>query len=141
MIRGFFRNDTGYMNAHLISEEVGIDATIEFLVDTGASRTTLLDKDAIYLGMDYNKLSKAEQDMSGIGGSVEAYVIEDSILLFGENSIKIPVFVLRHPLERMDKEERIKILRFPSILGRDVINRFRLVFDKEMDEISLEARK
>ncbi len=75
--------------------------------------------------------------MSGIGGSVETYVIEDSILLFGENSIKIPVFVLRHPLETMNKGERIKIkiLRFPSILGRDVINKFRLIFDKELSAI------
>ena len=46
----------------------------------------------------------------------------NSILLFGEHSIKTPVFVLKHPLEEMDKEERIKILRFPSILGRDICN-------------------
>ncbi len=79
--------------------------------------------------------------MSGIGGSVETYVIDDSVILFGEDSIKIPVFVLKHPLEEMNREERIKILRFPSILGRDVINKFRLIFDKGMDEISLKARK
>ena len=141
MIRGFFRNDIGFINAHLISEEMRIDEMIEFLVDTGASRTTLLDKDAIYLGINYGRLRKSEQDMSGIGGSVETYVIDDSVILFGENSIKIPVFVLKHPLEEMNREERIKILRFPSILGRDVINKFRLIFDKEMDEVSLKARQ
>jgi len=141
MIRGFFRNDIGFINAHLISEEMRIDEMIEFLVDTGASRTTLLDKDAIYLGINYGKLRKSEQDMSGIGGSVETYVIDDSVILFGGNSIKIPVFVLKHPLEEMNREERIKILRFPSILGRDVINKFRLIFDKGMDEISLKVRK
>ncbi len=48
MIRGLFRNDIGFINAHLISEEMRIDEMIEFLVDTGASRTTLLDKDAIF---------------------------------------------------------------------------------------------
>jgi len=141
MIRGFFKNSAGFINAQFISEKVGIDATIEFLVDTGASRTTLLDKDAIYLGINYGKLRKSEQDMSGIGGSVETYVINDSILLFGEHSIKTPVFVLKHPLEEMNREERIKIFRFPSILGRDVINKFRLIFDEGMDEILLKARK
>lgn len=141
MIRGFFRNDTGFINAHLISEEMRIDEMIEFLVDTGASRTTLLDKDAIYLGINYGKLRKSEQDMSGIGGSVETYVVNDSVILFGENSVKTPVFVLKHSLEEMSREERIKILRFPSILGRDIINKFRLIFDKELDEILLKARK
>ncbi|NQE52831.1 hypothetical protein C5S29_04490 [ANME-1 cluster archaeon GoMg3.2] len=37
----------------------------------------------------------------------------------------------------MDKEERIRILRFPSILGRDVISRFRLIFDRANSELLL----
>ena len=115
--------------------------TIEFLVDTGASRTTLLDKDVICLGIKYDKLRRYEQDLSGIGGSVETYVVDDSLLLFGEYAMKIPVFVARHPLETMDKKERIKILRFPSILGRDVINRFRLIFDKETEKILMDESK
>ena len=131
MINGFFRNGAGFVNAHIVSEEMDIDETIELLVDTGATRTTLHDKDVIYLGIDYGKLRKSEQDMSGIGGSVETYIINDSVLLFGEYSIKTPIFVLKHPLEEINKEERIKILRFPSILGRDVINRFRLMMQEE----------
>jgi len=126
MISGFFRNGAGFVNAHLISEKLCMGETIEFLVDTGASRTTLLDKDVICLGIKYDKLRRYEQDLSGIGGSVETYVIDDSLLLFGET---------------MDKEERIKILRFPSILGRDVINRFRLIFDKEREKILMDESK
>ena len=141
MISGFFRNGAGFVNAHLISEKLGMGETIEFLVDTGASRTTLLDKDVICLGIKYDKLRRYEQDLSGIGGSVETYVVDDSLLLFGECAMKIPVFVARHPLETMDKEERIKILRFPSILGRDVINRFRLIFDKETEKILMDESK
>jgi hypothetical protein len=135
MINGFFRNGAGFVNAHLISEGTNIDETIEFLVDTGASRTTLLDKDMICLGIEYDKLRRYEQDLSGIGGSVETYVIDDAILLFGVYVMEMPVFVIRHSLDAMDDQERIRILRFPSILGRDVINKFRLIFDKEKDEI------
>ncbi len=136
-ISGFFRNDVGFINGHLVSEEMGIDETVEFLVDTGASRTTLLDKDAIYLGIEYKKLRRV-QDMSGIGGSVETYVMDDTTLLFRESTpIKMPVFVIKHPLVTMDKEERIRILRFPSILGRDVISRFRLIFDRANSELLL----
>ena len=46
--------------------------------------------------------------------------------------------MLKHPLEEiMNEEERIKILRFPSILGRDVISRFRLIFDRVKGELLL----
>jgi len=138
LIRGFFRGDAGYINVHIISSSVGIDETVEFLIDTGASRTTLLDKDAIFLDLNYDDLKKHSQNVSGIGGSVETFIIEDSTLLLGPEEMHVPIFVLRHDLENLNKEERIKILRMPSLLGRDVINRFKLIFDLEQDEIIFE---
>lgn len=138
MIPGFFRGDAGYINVHIISRSLGIDETVEFLIDTGASRTTLLDKDAIFLDLNYDDLKKHSQNVSGIGGSVETFVIEDSTLILGSEEMHVPILVLRHDLENLNKEERIKILRMPSLLGRDVINRFKLIFGKEQDEIIFE---
>lgn len=142
MIKGFFKGDFGFVNAHLISKSLGIDETVELVVDTGATRTVILDKDAITLGIDYKKLKKYERDFIGIGGPVETYIVEDSMLLFksekGELKIKTPVFVLRHPLEKMSVAERTKVLRLPSLLGRDIINRFKLIFDKQREKIILE---
>ncbi len=138
MISGFFKNDAGYINAHIISTSLGIDETVEFLVDTGASRTTLLDKDAIFLGIDYSNLKKHNQNVSGIGGSVETFTIDDAILILGSKQIHLSVFVVRHALENLNKEDKIKILRIPSLLGRDVINGFRLVFDRQDNKIFLE---
>jgi len=37
------------------------------------------------------------EDMSGIGGSVETYVIDGALILFGEYAIEMPVFVIKHP--------------------------------------------
>lgn len=140
-IKGFFKDDIGFMNVHLVSEQAGLDETIEFLVDTGSSRTVLLDKDALFLGIDYSKLKRFEQDLGGIGGSVETHVIEDSVLGFGSDEgmaeIELAVFVLKHPLEKIGRDEQIKILRIPSILGRDIITKFRLIFDREKAELSL----
>ena len=141
-IRGLFKTDMGFVNAHVISESASIDKTIEFLVDTGSSRTVILDKDALLLDIDYNKLGKPQQDLGGIGGSVKTDIIEHAILVFEtderEIELRLPVFVLRHGLEEMPEEEQIKILRIPSILGRDVINRFRLIFDKAIHEVIAE---
>ena len=88
----------------MVSESTEIDETIEFLVDTGASRTTLLDKDAIYLGLDYNKLTKYKENLSGIGGSISTYVIEDASLILGDVQMDLPIFVGRHPIEKMSTE-------------------------------------
>ncbi len=107
-------------------------------MDTGASRTTLLDKDAIFLGLDYRNLKKHNQNVSGIGGSVETFTIDDTILILGSKQIHLPVLVVRHPLGNLNKEDKIKILRIPSLLGRDVINRFRLIFDKQENKVILE---
>lgn len=137
MISGFFKNDAGYINAHIISPSLGIDETIEFLVDTGATRTTLLDKDAIFLGLDYSNLKKYNQNVSGIGGSVETFIIDDATLILGSKQIHLSIFVVRHALGNLNKEDKIKILRIPSLLGRDVINRFRLVFDKQENNLFL----
>lgn len=135
MIRGFFRNGAGFMNIHLISELMDIDETVEFMVDTGASRTTLLDKDAIYLDLDYDKLPKYKENLSGIGGSINTYIIEDASIIIGSTQMDIPVMVGRHPVEKMTQEELIRTLRIPSLLGRDIINRFRLIFDSEKEEL------
>lgn len=139
MIRGFFKGDAGYINVHVISSSMGIDETVEFLIDTGASKTTLLDKDAIFLDLDYDDLKKHSQNVSGIGGSVETFIVEDSTLLLDSVEIRVPIFVLRHDIENLNKDERIRILRIPSLLGRDVINRFKLIFNRDKDEIIFEG--
>ncbi|MDI6655787.1 MAG: hypothetical protein QME59_07915, partial [Candidatus Hydrothermarchaeota archaeon] len=133
-ILGFFREDIGFLNVHLISESLGIDDTIEFVIDTGANKTVILDKDAVTLGINYKKLKRYERDFVGIGGSIETYVIEDATLLLKAGAevleIKTPVFVVKHPIDRISELEKTKILRIPSLLGRDLINRFKLIFDK-----------
>lgn len=133
MIQGFFKDDAGFVNAHLVSSSIDIDDTITFLVDTGASKTTLLDKDATRLGVEHEKLKRSSQDLFGIGGSIPTYILEDAELLFhadtGTIELKIPIFVVRHPLEKFSKEERVKVLRVPSLLGRDIINKYKMTFN------------
>ena len=133
IFEAFFKGDSIFINAHLISSALKIDETIEFLIDTGASRTTLLDRDAIFLGVNYNKIPKYKQQVSGIGGTVETHSIPDASLIIKSGDYRknfsMPVLVVRHPFEKMNETERIRILRLPSILGRDILNQFRLIYD------------
>jgi len=122
--------EASYVVAVLESEFLGIHETMEFLVDTGASRTTICDKDAIKLRIDYSKLESISEGMLGIGGIVNAYILRDVKLVFRREDEKSHVedferiYILKHAI--LDE----KIMRLPSILGRDMLNKYSFVYDK-----------
>lgn len=140
-IRGFFKHDAPFLSAHIHSALLSLDSDIDFLIDTGASRTVLLDKDVHFLGIDVVRLQKPEKNLSGVGGSVETHIIEDAILSFLADGkffeMDLPIFVLSHDLSKMHLEERNRILRMPSLLGRDVINNFHLHLSKDKNTVLL----
>jgi hypothetical protein len=113
-----------YWNPHPLH----LYASVKFLVDTGAIRTTISDKDAIRLGIDYASLYREENGMLGIGGCVDTYIIDDARLLFNQADRKQYVepieslCILRHAAVNE------RILRIPSILGRDVLNKYTFVY-------------
>ena len=135
-IRGFFKGGAlgpAYVVATIIIKELGVESPIEFLVDTGAARTTILDRDAIILGIDYTKLRKHPEGTLGIGGMVETYIAENAELTFITENGKThkerlkTIYILKHT------KPNNKILRIPSILGRDIINKYRLVLDRKRE--------
>lgn len=69
--------EAAYVVAVLESEVLGLCETVEFLVDTGASRTTICDKDAVRLGIDFGRLERLSEGMFGIGGLVDTYVLRN----------------------------------------------------------------
>ncbi len=46
----------GYVSVFAASPRNNIEATVRFCVDTGASATTIADRDAQRIGIDYSKL-------------------------------------------------------------------------------------
>ena len=126
--------EAAYVVAVLESDALGMRETIEFLVDTGASRTTICDKDAIRLGIDFGKLEKLGEGMLGIGGVVDTYVLKDVKLVFRREDEKSHVqnferiYILKHAV--LDE----RIMRIPSILGRDILNKYALVYDKRHEK-------
>lgn len=111
-----------------------IYATLEFLVDTGATRTTISDKDAIRLGIDYLELEKLGEGMLGIGGAVDTYNLKDITLTFHQENkqtheeVLESICALKHP--HLDE----RLLRIPSLLGRDILNKHSLIYDKRKEK-------
>jgi len=56
----------------------------------------------------------------------------------GDFSLEQDIRVAQHDLDRLPPDEVSRILRLPSVLGRDVINRFRLTCDYTAGKVSLE---
>ncbi len=77
-----FEPPAPFIKATLESKALSIRKPVCFHVDTGASATILLDKDIYYLGIIIEGLRKSERKVGGIGGLIQTYVIENTILLF-----------------------------------------------------------
>ena len=122
--------EAAYVNSVLESDTLHIYATVEFLVDTGATKTTISDKDAIRLGIDYEILEKLGKGMLGIGGVVDTYILKDPKLIFHTENKKKHTEQLESLCFLKHSEVNERILRIPSILGRDILNKHRLIYDK-----------
>ena len=117
--------------------------SLAFLIDTGASATTILDPDLERLGIDWNSLVKAPRPLGGIGGTVETRLIDDGRLLFktgsGETVMeKLTIHVAKHDPARLDRPGKELVMQLPCLLGRDILQRYRFVYDKPRKQVYLE---
>jgi Aspartyl protease len=120
--------------ASLKSPSLSVSAPIRFIVDSGASHTMIGISDAQKLGIDYNILELSPRPLKGIVGSTNAFLLKDCKLLFTDNdSGKIypedldSVLVLS-PFREDDKEKGKIMMSTPSLLGIDVLKKYRISF-------------
>ncbi len=135
-LRGYFKGpplEAAYMTAVLSIPRIGVKEKVEFLVDTGATKTTILDRDATALGIPYINLSRPKQPLLGLGGVVDTYVARDAEISFRaegdiEHKVQLPeLLVVRH------RKADTNIMRIPSVLGRGILNEYKLIYDKRSD--------
>lgn len=142
IIRGRFIGDAPYLAVHLRSPH--FRGLVWLLADTGASRTTLLDRDARLLRISIEILVPAMLPIVGIGGSVRSFFaqgVEISMVSDEGNFVlSQDLWVVQHDLERLPPEEVARILRLPSVLGRDLINRFQFTCDYQAGIVQLKRR-
>jgi hypothetical protein len=140
IIRGRFIGDAPYFAVHLGSAR--FHGLVWLLADTGASRTTILDRDMKLLGIPGDVLESALLPIVGIGGSGRSFLIRDvEIALAPEEGnlvIRQDPWVVRHDLDQLPPEEVSRILRLPSVMGRDLINRFHFTCDYQAGVVRLE---
>ena len=116
--------------------ELKVSAPVEFLVDTGATRTTLHPGDVVKWGIDIASYAASVQPstLAGIGGEA-SYCAADAVLRFKSTQIPLPVLI--GPLDQSQFDLALR-KQVPSLLGRDLLNLGRLVVDYETNQVSIE---
>ena len=141
IIRGRFIGDAPYFTVRLRSAH--FQGLVRLLADTGASRTTLLDRDVRLLGIQDEILEPALLPIVGIGGSVRSFLVGDVEFTLASDKGDVvqlqDLWVVQHDLSQLPPEEVSRILRLPSVLGRDLINRFSFSCDYQAGIVQLEG--
>jgi hypothetical protein len=102
----------------------GLYGEVSFLVDTGADTSVLMPVDAERLGVRYGQLAQTTRT-TGMGGESEDFV-EPASLVFREDNDLLHVYDIALVIAR----QRSELLILPSLLGRDVISRWKLTMDQ-----------
>jgi len=140
IIRGRFIGDAPYFAMHLRSTY--FQGLIWLLADTGASRTTLLDRDVRLVGIPQKAMEPASLPIVGIGGSVRSFLVRNVEIILASNEGAVvlgqDLWVVQHDLEQLPPDEVSRILRLPSVLGRDLINQFYFTCNYQVGIVQLE---
>ncbi len=126
MIRGRFGNTSGrpYVNGWLLLPRFKLWTNLSFLVDTGADVSALMPADALKIGLDYQALVNPAV-VGGIGGEADCFK-EAALLAFDEPNRSL---IHYYSITIMIPEFLPALMKTPSILGRDVLDRWRMSYD------------
>ena len=122
MLHGRFVGSAGrpYIGGRLVLLGISLRAEIPFLVDTGDDRTTLFPFDSYRMGIDFSKLpGDTREGATGVGGRARSKTLP-ALVAFDDPGRNVYVYDI--DLTIMEPNEEIEGI--PSLLGRDVLNRW-----------------
>lgn len=128
MIRGNFDRGRPQVECRLVIPRLSVNHRLMLLVDTGASATCLHPADAIRAGIPFERLGN-RIDYLGIGGT-SAYFREAANLLFEDES-----YLRIYRLDLLIAAPTSNNRELPSLLGRDVLNRWRMDYNPTGDRL------
>ena len=126
-----------FVKARVIIPRLGVQREVEFLVDTGADRTCLNHRDAANMGLFPEILRGSEMTHAeGVGGGRARYFREDARLDFIDTDDGQPHGrTLRLLIADMSDTPS----PIPSLLGRDVLHLYRMVYAPAERRLELDA--
>jgi hypothetical protein len=133
MLTGRFGNTSGrpYIEGRLSLPNLNLSANVSFVIDTGSDCTVLMPLDAMRINLDYSRLTK-EVDSVGIGGICRDFA-EPALVAFTDG---IAVYI--YEIELRIATASADIMAIPSLLGRDVINRWHISYSFPNNKIEIQ---
>ena len=137
MIPGRFGNTTGrpYVNGRLLLPRLNLVTNLSLLVDTGADVSTLMPTDGLKMGINYQALGNSTP-VGGIGGNANCFP-EDAVLAFDEPNRNLIRF---YAITLMILENQPALTRLPSLVGRDILDRWRMNYDPSRGSLNFTVR-
>ena len=111
---------------------LGWSGNVSFIFDTGADTSLPMPLDAQRMGIDYG-LFETEASALGIGGPSENFVGPAYVDFAGDEALYGYEIEL-HVCKPADEPRTV-----PSLLGRDIIDRWRVTCDKSPSELLAEV--
>ena len=124
---------TPYIDAKVGLPALGRTRTIPFLLDTGSDTTVLMANDAVRMGIDLRNMALSSKLGSGVGGSIRLHQMSASITFSDAENL----YVYRTELAVAEPDGHNRGL--PSLLGRDILNRWRLRYDAPANALEAEV--
>ena len=121
-----------YLTGMVRIPRLGVARRVDFLVDTGCSVTTINPWDSTRMGLDFAGLSRGGL-VVGIGGSVREFT-EEAEVSFPHG---LQVVTYRLPIDIAPPLDHNRWL--PSLLGMDVLRRWRMVCDARGGELAFDV--
>ncbi len=135
MIAGWF-NEVGrpYVEGRVIIPRLRVNHANPFLVDTGADSTCIHPSDAREVGIPFPQLGN-RRGSRGIGG-MSQYFLEPAIISFEDGNV-----TRLYAVELLIAEPNESNDGLPSLLGRNIINNWRMVYDPTNGVLEFTARR
>lgn len=140
-IHGHYRLD-GFTSAPFVNARVELPALqvsteLRFLIDTGAEVTALLHDALAQLPVNPQRLRSLPRTapMAGIGGDVPCYTTRAVVSLQDDSRSQPRSFDIS-----INLAPSVKTATLPSLLGRDILNQLRCIFDHTDNEVTLAAK-
>ena len=136
MITGRFGDTSGrpFIEARLYLPRLNLSGDVSFLLDTGADASILMPADAKRLGLPFNQL-EGDNECGGLGGTVHCFV-ERALLVFSDP--KKALYAYELDIDIMHDDPQMEDV--PSIVGRDVIDRWRITYDPSHSKLQVVVR-
>ena len=133
-INGYFKGNAPYILLSVKSDRPKIRRQINFLIDTGSDVTGISTRDCYAIGISYPRLGKPVGSITGLSEKARRWEINKSEIRAISSQDKLVKF----------SDMKIYIMETtpncPSLLGRDILEKFnlKLVCDIGKNEVYIE---